>query len=464
MKKIMMKIKEIFGTPQARYGSYSTLLIVVAIAIVIMINMVAGQFPESWKNIDLSSNNLYEITDQSKALLKSLDKKVELHILAEKDTTDERIKIFVEKYAGLSKKITVKWTDPVLHPTVLTANNANSNTIIVSCEETGKSMHIAMGDIITFNQEAYYNYGTYEEDSFDAEGQLTSAVNYVTNEKTQKIYYTTGHGEQKLSDTLSDLFTKSNFSTEEINTLVQAEIPEDCELLFLYGPTTDFTEDEITNISTYLQNGGKVIYLMGESKQKLSNLNGLLMEYGMEVIDGYVADTERCYQQNPYYVFPTLSVSGDMAANLQSEMVLMLYPRGLKTVDPERDTITVEAFMSTSSTGGYQVTEETQVQGSYVLGAVATEDKARLTVITSDTLVNENITKSYSTLENNTLFMNAVTSNFDEVSNLSIEAKSLSITYNTMQHVGISTLVVIVGVPLVILIGGFVVWLKRRKA
>ena len=100
MKKMMIKIKEILGTPQARYGSYSTLLVAVAVAIVIMINMVAGQFPESWKNMDLSSNNLYEITDQSKALLKSLDKKVEIHILAEKDTTDERIKVFVEKYAG----------------------------------------------------------------------------------------------------------------------------------------------------------------------------------------------------------------------------------------------------------------------------------------------------------------------------------------------------------------------------
>ena len=463
MKKMMIKIKEILGTPQARYGTYSTLLVAVAIAIVIMLNMVAGQFPESWKNMDLSSNNLYEITDQSKALLKSLDKKVEIHILAQKDTTDERIKIFVEKYAGLSKKISVKWTDPVLHPTVLSANNAESNTIVVSCEDTGKTMKIVMSDIITYDETAYYYYGTYEESAFDAEGQLTSAVNYVVNEKTQKIYYTTGHGEAELSTTLSDLFTKSNFSTAEINTLVQTEIPDDCNLLFIYGPTTDFTEDEIKMISTYLQNGGDVVYLMGESDKMLSNLNGLLLEYGLEVLEGYIADTERCYQQNPYYVFPTLAVSGDMAEGLESQMVLMVYPRGMKSVDPARDTITVESFMTTSDKG-YQVTEEKQEQGNYVLGAIATEEESRLTVITSSTMVDESLTKAYSTLENNTLFMNAVTSNFDEVSNVSIEAKSLATTYNTMQRVGLSTLIVIVGVPVVILIGGFVTWLKRRKA
>ena len=459
----MEKIKAILKSPQARYGTYSTLLVAVAVAIVIMINMVAGQFPESWKKMDLSSNNLYEITDQSKALLKSLDKKVEIHILADKAATDERIKIFVEKYAGLSKKLSVKWTDPVLHPTVLTANNAESNTIIVSCEDTGKSMKIAMGDMITYDETAYYYYGTYEETAFDAEGQLTSAVNYVVNETTQKIYYTAGHGETALSSTLSDLFAKSNFSTEEINTLMQAEIPEDCDLLFLYGPTADFTEDEIQILSTYLQDGGNVIYLMGETDKQLSNLNGLLAEYGMEVKDGYVADTKRCYQQNPYYVIPTLSVSEDMAAGLASQSVLMPYPKGMVTVDPARDTITVEAFMSTSD-NGFNVTETAQEQGTYVLGAVATEEKARLTVITSCTLVDESLTKTFSTLENNTLFMNVVTSNFDEVSNVSIEPKSLATTYNTMQNVGVSTLVVIVGIPALILIGGFVTWLKRRKA
>lgn len=460
----MKKIKEMFGSARSRYGTYSTLLTVIVIAIVIMANMVAGQLPERWKKVDLSSNNLYEITDQSRALLKSLDKEVEIHILAEKSSTDERIQLFIEKYAGLSKKISVKWTDPVLHPTVLTENDAESDTMIVSCEETGKKTTIALDDIITYDEYSYYYYGTYQEDSFDAEGQITGAINYVVNEVTQKIYYTAGHGEAELSTTLHDLFEKSSLSTEEINTLIKTEIPKDCDLLFLYAPATDFTEDEVKTVSSYLQAGGKMIYLMSETDKEMPNLNGLLSEYGMKVVDGYIADPERCYQQNPYYVFPTLSVSGDMAAGLDSEMVLMLYPKGIEMVDPSRDTITTEAFMSTSESGGYRIDEKTQEQASYVLGAVAMEDESRLTVITSHTLVDENITKVYTTLENNTLFMNAVTGNFEEVTNVSIEPKSLSVTYNTMQYVGISTLVVIAGIPLCILVSGFVTWLKRRKA
>lgn len=60
--------------------------------------------------------------------------------------------------------------------------------------------------------------------------------------------------------------------------------------------------------------------------------------------------------------------------------------------------------------------------------------------------------------------MNAVTANFDGVENLSIEPKSLAVQFNTIQHVGILSLIVIFGIPLLILIWGFTVWYSRRKA
>ena len=74
------------------------------------------------------------------------------------------------------------------------------------------------------------------------------------------------------------------------------------------------------------------------------------------------------------------------------------------------------------------------------------------------------MTGMFSTLDNMTLVMNAVTANFDDVQNVSIEAKSLGISYNTMQHADIFSLLVIFGIPLVILGFGMSVWMKRRKA
>lgn len=459
----MKKIKEMFSSVQSRYGTYSTILTVVMIAVVIMINLVAGQMPESWKNIDLSSNNLYEITDQSRNLLKTVDKDITIHVLADKSEADERIKTFIEKYASLSNHLTVKWTDPVLHPSVLTEYNASSDTIVVECADTGRQTQIAFTDMITFDEMSYYYYGSYVEDSFDAEGQLTSAVNYVVNDTTQKIYATTGHGEMSLESNITDLMDKSNFTVEELNTMLDSEIPEDCDLLFLYAPTADLTEDELTAVLAYMQEGGDVIFILGDTEKETKNLNALLAEYGMEKVDGYIADTARCYQGNPYYIFPELSVSDEMATGIESEMVLLINSLGLNVTDPARDTITVETFMSTTSSG-HAVTEDKDEQGTYTLGAIATEEDCRFTVITSYTMIDSYLTESFPTLDNTTLFMNAVSANFEQVSNIAIEAKSLEVTYNTMQYTGISGLVAIIGIPIFILIYGFVKWLKRRKA
>lgn len=459
----MKKIKEMFQSAQSRYGSYSTLLTVIVIAIVIVVNMVAGQFPDSWKNIDLSENNLYEITDQSKALLKSLDKEVEIHVLAEKDSADERIKIFLEKYTGLSKKVSVKWTDPVLHPAVLSENSAEANDVIVSCADTGKSTTISLDDMITYNEMYYYYYGSQVEEGFDAEGQLTSAINQVVNSATHKVYCVTGHGEMTLGTTLSDLMTKSSLNTEELNTLKISEIPDDCELLFFYAPTTDLVDSEKTLIQEYMKNGGDVLLVLGDTENDTPNFDALMKEYGMQKVNGYIADAKNSLQGSMYYILPELSLSDEMATGMQSQMVLLVNALGMETVEPERDTIEVEEFMTTSS-AGYAVSSVAQTQGTYVLGAQAKEDDCTFTVFTAANMIDDSLTSTYATLENNTLFMNAVTSNFDDVSNVSIEAKSLEVTYNTMQHTGVSTMIVIFGVPAVILLIGFMTWLKRRKA
>ena len=60
-------------------------------------------------------------------------------------------------------------------------------------------------------------------------------------------------GESTVSTSLSELFEKANLSMEELNLLMNNEIPEDCDLLFMYAPTTDITEDEKNTLSEYLK-------------------------------------------------------------------------------------------------------------------------------------------------------------------------------------------------------------------
>ena len=147
---------------------------------------------------------------------------------------------------------------------------------------------------------------------------------------------------------------------------------------------------------------------------------------------------------------------------------MLVNAHGMSVTDPARDTITAAPFMTTSA-DGYAVTEDSQKQGTYTLGAVSTEsvsdgEEARFTVITADTLIDPQVTEAFSTLENLTLFTNAVSANFEDMENVAIEPKSLEVTYNTMRHAGVISMIVIFGIPAVILIYGFLRWMKRRKA
>lgn len=475
-------------------GSYSVGMIVLVIAIAVLVNMIAARLPEEVRHLDISDNRIYEISDTSRELLKNLDQDVTFTVFAEKSSTDDRIKTFLEKYTSLTGRIKLEWVDPVLHPSELTENGVDSDTILVTGKETGKTTTIAFSDILVTDEYSYYTTGSTAATEFDGDGQLTSAVNFVTTDDQKKVYVTTGHGESAFSGSVSNLLKKNNMTEEELNLLMAGEIPEDCDLLFLYSPVTDLSEEEVSLLKDYIAHGGKVyITLSSESSDATPNLDGLLKAYGMTRADGYIADMSRNYQGNYYYIFPEISAYDGLTDGLSSNMVLLINAHGMTITDPEADTISVSSFLDTSEQG-YAVTEENQTEGTYSLGAVATQtlsaedteeeadaedsdatdaeddaedeelEEGRLTVLAADSLINAQVTDSFTTLENLDLFMNTISSNFDDMQNVAIEAKSLEITYNTMQHAGLISVGLILGLPLVILVFGFVRWWKRRKA
>ena len=323
------KIRNSFKSIASKQGSYIVGLTALVIAIVVVINLIVGQLPSQIQQIDISTNNIYEITDTSRELLDGLDKDVTFTVLADKSSTDERIRNYIDRYSALSSHITVEWIDPVLHPAALSTYEADSDTIVVSCADTGRSTTVAFTDIITYDQMSYYTTGSATESEFDGEGQLSSAVNYVTTDVTKKVYYTSGHGESSLSSSITDLMSKSSLTLTELNLMMASSIPEDCDLLLMDAPVNDLSEDEITMLSDYMESGGHLFVILGSDVSETPALASFLETYGLTSAGGYIADTQRSYQGNYYYIFPELSVSGDMANELQSKMVLLINANGL---------------------------------------------------------------------------------------------------------------------------------------
>lgn len=469
----MDKIKKLFQSNDSKRGSYTLAMTSIVIAIVIVFNMIVNLIPENKRQFDISSTNIYEISSKSKKIINKVDHDVTFYVLAEKSNTDKRIKTFINKYASLSDKIHIKWIDPVLHPSALTKYGTEENNIVISCKKTNRTTTVSFDDILV-SSASYYSTSS-SASSFDGDGQLTSALNYVTSNKEYKAYYTSGHGESSLSSEVTSLLTKSRISTSDLLLMTATSIPDDCDLLIIDGATNDFTKDEVKLLSSYLKKGGKVVTLLAQTNKSMKNLYGLLKDYGLTVQSGYIADTERSYQGNYYYLIPNLSVSGDMASGISSNSVMMINSKGMTQSTPVRDSISTDAFMTTSS-NGYAVTEKKQTQGTYVLGATSTESvkvknskgkkvtkESRLTVFGSNMLIDEQITSSFSSLENLTLFTNSVTASLDNADNVSISPKSLEVSYNTIAHPGPFSILVVFVIPVGLIVGGFIVWFRRRR-
>lgn len=87
----------------------------------------------------------------------------------------------------------------------------------------------------------------------------------------------------------------------------------------------------------------------------------------------------------------------------------------------------------------------------------------RLTVFTTESVVDQSILTFNPSMVNLDIFLNAATSGMEDISAISIPAKSLEITYNTVLNPGMWSTLYLAVIPLGVLIGGLAYWIKRRK-
>lgn len=456
-----------------RWGGVKAGITAVVLAIAVVLNLAAGQAPAVVRELDVSDDRLYEVSQTSRDFLAGLTEDVKVVVLAEESRTDQRITKFLDRYAALSPHITVERVDPAQHPTALTDYDAQAESLVVIGEASGKQTSIPFGDIITYS----INYATfsYQEDSFDAEGQLTSAIDYVTGEAAEKVYTTAGHGEASLPQAVTGAIDKANLASGSVNLLLDGGVPEDCSLLLVDQPERDLSDDELVLVRDYLAAGGQVLVLLPQSEAGLPNLAALMGEYGLTLEPGYAADTQRFYQQNPYAIFPVLNTGSSITSGFNDQDLALVGAgngfaaqapaRAMTQTDPARDTIVVEPFLTTSE-GGVAISGEEQTQGTYLLGAVSTEDTdggtARLTVLSASSLIDEGVLSTFSVV-NLQVFMNALTAGFDSGRNISVPAKSLAVVYNTIPTAGLWSLLFTLVLPVGTLLFGLVYWARRRR-
>ena len=94
--------------------------------------------------------------------------------------------------------------------------------------------------------ESSIDYNTYQSTTtgFDGEGQIDSAISYVTSEDLPVLYTLDGHGEKDLDSTLQEDIQKANIDIKSLNLITEESVPDDAACLLINAPTSDISESE----------------------------------------------------------------------------------------------------------------------------------------------------------------------------------------------------------------------------
>ena len=480
-KPLKQKIKDSMNKKYLKNGSYSVVISAIFIVIVLVINMIVGSLPTKYTEVDVSSEKLYSISDDTKKFLKKLDKDITIYQVVQSGSEDETIKKLLEKYGEESDHIKVEQKDPVVNPkftSEYTSDDVDANSLIVVCGDRSK--------VVNYSSiyESSIDYNTYQSTTtgFDGEGQIDSAISYVTSEDLPVLYTLDGHGEKELDSTLQEDIQKANIDIKSLNLITEEKVPDDAACLLINAPTSDISESEKDAIIDYLENGGKAMIFSDYTEESMENFDAVLANYGVERTDGIVIEGDsQHYAQMPYYLVPTVN-STDAISDFASKgyYVLMPYAQGIKQTDNLRDTVTVNSLLTTSdsayskldvNSGTIEKTDE-DITGPFDLGVSITEtlddDKeTQIVYYTSSNLMDSQINQMVSG-GNEQMIMSSLNwmCSSDETSTISVPSKNLQISYLTLTAYDVSfwKIMVMGIIPVIFLVIGFMVWLKRRKA
>ncbi len=464
-------------------GVFSTTTIGVVLAIVVVTNMAVNSLPVTITEIDFTYGKMYELSEQTEEFLSNLEDDITIYVLSSEESKDVQVDETLERYEALSKHVTVEYVDPSINPNFYkeyTDTTPNANSVIVVGSQRSKVIDYYDLYELEYNYD-YYSYTT-EVTGYDAEGQITSGIEYVTmdEEELAVVYQVTGHGETELDTAFTECLDKANIRLETLTLFNEDAVPEDAQAIIIHAPTTDFNENDAKKVIDYLEAGGNAIITCDYTNMGLENFNSILEAYGLNWVDGIVAENDRqyYYSGNPFYLLPDVN-STDYTSSIAGSYVLAVYGVGV-TLPEDTDSITYESLLETSDssvskTNLEEITtseyEDGDIKGPFALGVAAEktideETTSRLVVLGSAWILSDDTNSMVS--GNHALMFTDIMSQMTSETELS--SSVIPVKEVTLSNLTIDTatslmwaLIIIVIFPVAMLGFGIVIWYLRRK-
>ena len=349
--------KKLKNRKKLKYGGLATAITVIFVAVVVLVNVVVTQLDKRFPNakLDLTTANLYEISDETLDYIRNLDKDVDVAISSDEATftSDKYNKMIAEtlsKYQGYSDRINVTYFDTTKDPDVLSkyqelyGGSIQSGQVIIN---SGKRIKVynTQTDMFEVDQQKYqyYQYGMASFSdcitAFKGEQTLTSGIMNVTdsNPKTVGIL-ATSNGSPIFAQTSSsadpntyafyameNLLDENGYDVKRLDMMTDELDTATYDILILPAPKTDLTMDSIQKLQDFMYNDGnlgkQLVYIADYTQSSTPNLDAFLKEWNVQVDYSSVIDENNSSNQqvnillsqnsNSSFVAPVVTVTDD---------------------------------------------------------------------------------------------------------------------------------------------------------
>ena len=496
-KKGESNVKKVLKSRRFKRGGMATIFTAVFVVVVILINVVVSLLSERFPsmNIDLTANQVNTLSDAAMEVAKEVENDTTIYILATDDWLDyannqgvpySSLISLSDKLAEANSKIKVEQVDLEKNPTFANKyadENLSNGYVVVETDKRYRVLTIS--DM--FPTES--NSQTGQSTSYnDVDSALATAIKQVNLSEVPVVSIATGHSEAMTDafDSLTSFFNENAFDVQQFNILTE-DIPENTQILFLATPMTDYTDDELKKLDAYLSDkeNDKTRTLMVSAmpgQADLPNLMGFLEEWGISYDPTSVvleSDSSRTFGNSALYLSD--ANTEDKIPDGDYSLLVTPYSVPVTRLFDANNSVVTYTLASTSEGSYLQKTDseedasETAEKKSYDTAVIARKslDSSGMgayanVIVLGSTYMLDPSTLTTSTFSNGTYFADLAkyatdtTETNNTVYSPRVEAgtKDMTATTNVINFLGLG--VFTITIPVVILLVGLVVYIKRR--
>lgn len=383
-KEKVKKPKKLKNQALWRKGSFSVAITAAVLAGIIIINVLVSALSNRFVlEFDMTAEKSNSISEENIDYLKELDTEVDIIVCATaedyvggymkyyaqnysvtEDATDyyrQTIKL-LDKYPAYNNKINLRYVDTQKSEfTEISSKYSNESLsygdIIVACTKNGTERYKIIGftDIYKLDEDstyASYGYTTNTVSGNNIETAVTSAIAYVTSNKTKKAALVTGHSKDDYTETYQTLLKDNNYEVTEISDSIIGSISNEYDAVIIAAPNTDFISSELDAISSFLENDGKLgkglIFFADATAPYLTNLYDFLEQWGIAVEEGILFETNsQNYMPDDPMTLGSYPTSSDNDITSGMNLCITGYNVPITAAFDTEGLITVTSLMST---------------------------------------------------------------------------------------------------------------------